>query len=1105
MMHTRRLSLSLVTSIFLIATLFIANEAMTTGNVLAAPIRHAAQATHVSTSSEPAQYVNPFVGTAPGATDYGTGGGGGDNFPGADVPFGMVQWSPDTTEYQSGGYYYPGSHIKGFSLTHFSGAGCSAYGDIPFMPYVGAVTTSPAADPNQYVSTFSHANESASAGYYMVKLDSGAQTELTVTQRSGMGRFTYPTSKPATMLINVSGSANGNSDAQATINNNSSTVSGWATSGNFCGAGNTYRVYFSAQFDHRFQSFGSWHNGSVTPGSTTVKGSHAVTPPHPKKTANTTAVKASSVTVSGTGSGVYATFDTSKSSVVQVKVGLSFVSVANAKQNLNTENTGKSFDQLHQQARANWNQWLGEVQVAGGTTADLTNFYTALYHALLHPNVFGDVNGQYIGFDGLVHTDRTHVQFANFSGWDIYRSEAQLLALLAPNEASDIAQSMVNDAAQGGSFDRWSQANGYTGVMVGDPYFAIIADMYAFGARKFDTSTALRLMIKGATQPTSGYVERPGLNDYMRLGYVPDGTGGVWGPTATTLEYTTADFSLAQFAQGLGDTGTYTTFMSRAQYWENLFNPANGYIQPRNRDGSFVTPFDPSSMNSYVEGNGAQYTWMVPYDLRGLFNAMGGNDKVVSRLDNFFTQLNAGPNQPYAFLGNEPTLETPWEYNYAGAPWKTQKVVRQAVNQLYQPTPGGYVGNDDLGEMSSWYVWAAMGLYPEAPARSELVLASPLFTGITVKRPSGQTIQINAPQASDSTPYVQSLKVNGQSSTQSWLPASFVSAGGQLDFTLGAAPNTTWGSAPSDAPPSFRTGEIPTRPYLNPGRVAVAPGGSSSQATIGAQNISGNATTVSWSAVAPTGLTVVPASGSFTVPAGGSGGQSFIVTAAASTPEGYYSIPFSSQTSDGTVLPKVTLQVVVAKPGSMLALYNNTGISDDSNQASANFDDVGFSYSEQALTATGYGPGATVTANGMTYSWPNVPAGEPDNIAVSGQTIQTPNAKAGASKLSFLGSATNGPSVGTATITYTDGSTQTAQLGFSDWTLGAGGGALSYNNVVATSTPYRNSTSGSSQQVVTYIFATATVQLDTSKHVASITLPGSVNQGTLHIFTMAIA
>ncbi|WP_225978576.1 GH92 family glycosyl hydrolase [Gandjariella thermophila] len=1050
-----------------------------------------------------ARWVNPYIGTKPGDADMGTGGGAANTFPGADVPFGMVQWSPDTVTFQHGGYYYDDNRIRGFSLTHLSGAGCSTYEDIPFIPLVGEVTTSPAADPSRYVSTFSHANEKVTAGYYGVTLDSGAKVELTTTQRTGSGRFSYPAGKPATLLVNTSGSIAGTDDSQITIGRDS--ISGWAASGHFCGAGDHYRVYFYAQFDRPFASIGTWKNGAVTPGSATERGG---APAHAKLSTSDTAtpsarprsrsVAPQDTTVSGPGSGGYVTFDTSKSQAVNVRVGLSFVSVDGARTNLRAENNGsRSLDQIAAAARAAWNDRLNEVQVTGGSTDERTIFYTALYHALLQPNVFSDADGRYTGFDGRVHTaDSGHAMYTNFSGWDIYRSEAQLLATLAPKETSDIARSMIAYAEQGGSWDRWTVANDYTGVMNGDPYHIIVSTAYAFGAKDFDAGRALLSMVRGATQPTQGYEERPGLADYQKLGYVP-------GAAADTLEYTSADFAIAQLARRLGDGATYDTFMKRAQYWQNLFNPATGYLQPRNADGSFAAPFDPASSSGYVEGNGAQYTWMVPYNLGGLVTALGGKAAANQRLDTFFTKLNAGTRQPYAFLGNEPTLQTPYIYDYTGAPYKTQAITRRVMGEIWKAAPNGLVGNDDLGEMSSWYVWTAMGMYPEIPGRAEFTLTAPLFSKVVLTRPTGQKITINAPGAATAVPYVTGLTVNGQPSTRPWLPESFVNTGGTLDYTLSATPDTTWGSAAADAPPSFADGAINALGYVDPARV-VAPAGGSATATIGAQDFSGQGGTVHWTAQPPAGLTVTPSSGDIPVPAGGKAGQPVTVAVAAGTAEATYRIPIT-YTQDSGAVPGTTLAVLVAQPGSLRAALNNVGTSPDNDQSVANLDSDGYSFSRDALAAAGVRPGGTVTVDGVTHTWPNVSVGEYDNVDANGQSVDLPSAPAGATKLALLGTGTNGNASGTLTITYTDGSTQTADVGFSDWALGgAANNPVSFDNRIVATMPYRNSVSGTAQRLTVYLFATAPITLQPGKQVRSVTLPSNVKGGALHVFSIAV-
>ncbi|WP_326946802.1 GH92 family glycosyl hydrolase [Amycolatopsis sp. NBC_01307] len=1038
-----------------------------------------------------AKWVNPFVGTRPGGEDHGTGGGAGNTFPGAVAPFGMVQWSPDTVKSQPGGYFYDDNALNGFSLTHLSGAGCSTYQDIPFIPFVGEVSTSPATDPAHYTSKFSHANEHATAGAYDVTLDSGAKVELSATQRTGSARLTYPAGASSTLLVNTSGSVNGTDDASITLGKD--TISGWATSGRFCGAQNSYRVYFSAKFDTPFESIGTWKNGAVTPGKSAETGGAKAKVAQPNgvdaSIARPAKAKQQDTTVSGPGSGGYVTFANLNGAQVNVQVGLSFVSVDGAKANLKAENTKKSFDTVAASARKAWNDQLGKIAVTGGSDADLTTFYTSLYHSLIQPNVFSDVDGQYPGFDGRIHkADKGHAMYTNFSGWDIYRSEAPLLATIDPKETSDIVRSMMAYAEQGGSWDRWTVANDYTGVMNGDPYHIIVSSAYAFGARDFDAQKALLLMIKGATQPTQGYTERPGLDDYQKLGYVP-------GAGADTLEYTSADFSIAEFAKRLGDSATYTTFMKRAQNWQNLYNPGTGHLQPRNADGSFAGTYDPASSQGWVEGNGAQYEWMVPYDLGGVVTAFGGPAATQSRLDTFFTKLNAGTQEPYAFMGNEPNSNAPYVYSYTGAPAKTQAIVHRSMDELYNPRPEGLIGNDDLGQMSAWYVWSALGIYPEIPGRAETLLVTPRFEHAVLTTGAGKKITVNAPGTGD---YVGSLKVNGGASSKAWLPEALISSGGTLDYTRSATA-TSWGSAAADAPPSFREQEKPSLSFVDPSR-AVTPAGSTSKASVGVQDLSGTARTWTYTAGSVDGITLTPATGSIAVPAGGKAHADLTVSVPAGLADGARRIPVTFS-APGVASTQAVLTVLVAQPNSWLATVDNAGISPDSDSSAANFDGGGWSYSADALAAAGATPGGTVTSDGIKFTWPSFPAGDPDNAVANGQTV---NVTGTGTRLALLGAGSNGNAQGTLTITYTDGSKSTATIGTSDWTLGGGGAQPSFGNRIVLSTPYRNASGTDPQQIRTMVFGTNPITLDAGKTVASVTLPSNVSGGVLHVFAIAV-
>ena len=1061
---------------------------------------------------DPASLVNPLI----GSTNLG------NTFPGAVAPFGMLAWSPELTKGNAtraaapGGYQYDATKVRGFSLTHMSGTGCAGgSGDIPFFPLVGSVTTSPAADGTDavYASTFKHENEVAKAGSYSVGLDSGAKAELTATPRTGSGRFTFPADKPGTMLIRTANSEVGSTASDVTVDPATRTVSGSVTSGNFCGYINQvgrhsyYTLHFVAEFDQPFANVGTWQDNVVTPGATTSTGA--------------TTYGTGGWPLVGKGSGAYVGFDTAKSPVTNVRVGISYVSLANAKANLKDENPPRqTFEKTRDGAVKAWNKQLKRIQVGGGTPEQRTTFYTALYHALLHPNVVSDVNGEYWGMDGKAHqkSRKQEAQYGTFSGWDVYRSQLQLLTLLEPDVGSDIAQSLLNQADQnGGVWDRWTHNSGGTHVMNGDPAAPALAGIHAFGGTDFDVKAALKSLVQAATVPTEqdlsrdGWAvmsvgQRPSLDKYLDKHYMPS-VSNAWGGAAETLEMSTADFALSELAKDVKDPATAKVFAERSQWWQNNFDPVahstGGYIRNRNADGTWVRDFAPGTENGFVEGTSAQYTWMVPHNVAGLIESMGGRERFTKRLDDFFHQAdgswalsNAGPDK--AALDNEPSIGSPWLYNYAGQPYKAQQTIRQVLNTMWGNKTGGIPGNDDLGAMSSWYVFAAMGLYPQVSSRAELVVGSPLFPKIKVDRDGGADIEITAPKAAADAPYVQALKVNGKATTKTWLPESFVAKGGKLDFTLGTTANTAWGSAPADAPPSFRDGEQPivhAQPFyltVSPTSPTLAPGGSIT-AAVQAKRLYDGDPAVTYSVTGDSALVFTPATG--TVPITEAGAP-FTISTEAGAPQGFYSakVTVTVAGAEPVVLP---LTVKVAPPGSMLAAVNNIGVSDDKGSEEADFDGGGYSYSKQALAAAGLTPGGTGTVDGLTFTWPDSPDDRADNVIAAGQSIDVTG-----TKLSFIGAAADGGRTAPATVTYTDGTTGTVDLGFSDWTLGGGGQNPSYGNVVVAKTPYRNQIGGGNELVVTNIFATKTFTAPDGKVLKSVKLP---TNGGLHVFAIASA
>lgn len=797
----------------------------------AASVLAASPGAWAAASAGPAAYVNPFVGTAAGAPNFGTGGGAGNTFPGAVAPFGMLAWSPQTvpsTVNFAADYTYTDRQMSGFALTHLSGAGCAAAGDISFLPTTHPVDVSPATFGSSsldagYLASFSHREESAHPGYYRVVLDpdgaSAIATQLTAAPRAGAGLFTFPAKKTGSVLINAGASANADTAASVRIDPATRTVTGSASSGRFCYQENHYTVYFAARFDRPFATYGTWRKQLLMPGATSSSDSDP-------GALNYTPFPGGPRTVPGNPSGTaqagaYLTFDTAAHRAVAVRVGLSYVSSADALQNLDAEAGTGTFEALKARDTAAWNRALGRITVSGATRRDRRTFYTALYHAMLEPSIFSDVNGRYEGMDGRVHTiAKGHVQYANFSEWDIYRSDIPLLSMLEPSRASDMVQSLVNDAQQSGWLPKWPVADGQTDVMTGDSSDPIIAEAYAFGARQFDTRAALSEMIRGATSTGVGqngeYIERPGLLEYERLGYVPQQANGSstestlthatpWGSVSTTLEYTTDDFAISQFAaRAACDAPDYRQFLHRSSDWTNVFDPALRLMASRSADGTFTAGAAATTTQGFVEGDALQYTWMVPFDLRQLFRRMGGRTAALHRLNAFFTKLNTGPASTTAFLGNEPTLEAPWEYDWLRAPYRTQSVVRRALLSLYAPTPGGMPGNDDLGEMSSWYVFGAIGLYPEIPGTPVLALGSPLFPH-TVLHLGRHRLTITAPGAHDTTPYVHALTVGGRRYGRPWISFAALVHEHSLRFTLGSEPDRTWGASARDIPPSFPT------------------------------------------------------------------------------------------------------------------------------------------------------------------------------------------------------------------------------------------------------------------------------------------------------------
>ncbi|HEX4404531.1 MAG TPA: GH92 family glycosyl hydrolase, partial [Polyangia bacterium] len=840
-------------------------DASVTVDAGAPDVADAAPARVVAWVTNPATHVNTTIGTT----------NGGNMFPGADFPFGMIQWSPDTTPDRDsgGGYDYKDSSTIGFSLTHISGPGCSgAMGDVPILPLTGGL---PGGDLNAVKQPFSHTGEIATAGYYAVQTGSPAiKTELTATLHSAMARFTFPATNDANLLFKLQDSANGNYGAASAAIVGDREVTGSTSSGGFCGTGQPYTLYFDVVFDQPF-----------------------------------TASKIVSQSGKSTPGFIFLTFDATKTQTLQAKVGLSFVSVDNARGNWTAENPASawSFDATKTAAVAAWNDLLGKIQIAGGTAAEQELFYTALYHSLLHPNVATDTNGQYTGFDDKTHSVSSpqKEQYVNYSGWDIYRSQVQLSALVAPKAMSDSAQSMLNDAAQNnGMLPKWSLEHGENGIMVGDPSDGIIAGYYAFGATAFDTATALKVMLNEATMPN---IIRPGLADYESLGYVPDDIG-MDQAGGVSLEYNEADFAISQFAAALGDTTNAKAMLARAQNWQNMYDASVGMFIPKLKNGMFAAGVGPSSSHGLTEGDASQYRWAVPFNRVAQLAAMGGASVANPALDAFFSKLDDFQG-PSAFITNEFELGSEYWNNHTGEPWKTQEVSNRIRTTLFHDAPNFLDNNDDLGAMSSALAWGMLGLYPDYPGSAILAVNGPEFTDARLQLPSGKAITLHADGASDASPYIQSLKVNGVASDKTWLDASVVTAGADLEFTMGATPNQSWGTDATDAMTSAGLEYTSAFLFATSNPLTLAPGASATLTLVAQSARPDAAQTLSWNASPPQGLSLSATSGTISLSAGARATAKVTVTASSAT--GTSNLAFTLKSSLGPTPPTFVLPVVV--------------------------------------------------------------------------------------------------------------------------------------------------------------------------------------------------
>ncbi|MFA7229271.1 MAG: GH92 family glycosyl hydrolase, partial [Melioribacteraceae bacterium] len=617
------------------------------------------------------EYVDPFIGT----------GGHGHTYPGATLPFGMMQLSPDTGiegwDWCSG-YHYSDKSIMGFSHTHLSGTGATDYADILFMPTVGTLKFNPGSKerPQEgYRSRFQHENEKASPGYYSVFLDDyKVMAELTATMRAGMHRYTFPNSSASNIIIDLKHGLDSDSESMLKFAGTSS-VEGFRKSR---GWAQEHTVYFVAEFSKPFESFGTVVNGELNEGNSRAEGRD----------------------VKG-----YVRFSTKYGEAVKVRIGISAVSIEGARKNLHKEISHFDFEYIKQLAQKTWEKELNRIQVQSSDEDKKKIFYTALYHTLITPNLATDVDGKYFGMDRKTHTAKGFNYYTVFSLWDTFRAEHPLFTIIDQKRAKDFVKTLLAKYNEIGLLPVWELASNETWCMIGYHSVPVIFDAYMKGIRGFDAKAALEAMKKSAER------EQHGQRLYRERGYLPADKENE--SVSKTLEYSYDDWCIAQFAKIIDVDKDYQKYNQRSLFYRNLFDESTGFMRGKMSDGSWITPFEPKAVTQqYTEANAYQYNFFVPHDIKGLIELHGGNENFVGRLDGLFTESDKleGRFQPdisgligqYAH-GNEPSHNFAYLYNYAGAAWKTQERVRGIMNDLYTSKPDGLCGNDDCGQMSAWY------------------------------------------------------------------------------------------------------------------------------------------------------------------------------------------------------------------------------------------------------------------------------------------------------------------------------------------------------------------------------------------------------------------
>ncbi|MGC5167140.1 GH92 family glycosyl hydrolase [Luteimicrobium sp. DT211] len=1070
------------------------------GALVGAPTAQAAAGSPVA---DPASYVNPFIGTQDE----------GNTYPGATVPFGMVQLSPDTGH--NTGYDYTQNSIRGFSQVHLSGVGCGLGGFVPILPTTGDVTKT---DDAAYALGFSHDDEAASPGSYEVGLAAPGGTvkaELTATAHTGVQRYTFPSTTKADVLVDAGQALSGVSSSSVKITGDR-TVETATTVHGFCQDTKPFTVYTRTTFSRPFTASGTWTGDTVTAGS----------------------VSASSTQRTG----AYLQFDTTGSGgdarVVEAQTSLSYVDADGAAANLAAEASG--FDTAKAAATKAWDDRLGQVAVTSSDTSDagktrLKTFYSALYRTFLAPNTGTDVDQRYRGWDGDVHTADGFTYYQDFSLWDTYRTQQQLLSLLAPEQSADMAYSVVLEGEQGGWAPRWSYGPVETNIMTGDPVTPFLVDAWSQGLLKGHEEEAYAVLkqnadgVPPASSPSNG---RAGNATYLADGYVPYEPSATGKPGdydlqhggSATLEYALADASLSAMAQGLGHADDAARYADRAQSFRSIWDSTTKSFRARGADGLFVAETDPASAPGFHEGTAVQYQWLVPQDMPALVDLMGGKDAAEQRLDAFFaydkvladpadTAKNVWVSGSYDYYNqdkynpnNEPDLASPYSYLWTGQPWKTTDVVRAALT-LFTDGPTGVTGNDDLGEMSAWDVASSLGIYPIQPGADLWGLSTPAFDRVDIALdrayyPAGN-LTITADGVSDSSHYVQSLTSDGGDVDRAYLTGPQLTSAGTLAYTVGSKPSA-WATGADAAPGALVSGaSIPDRLTAGVSVPAVygTPGG---DVTLPVAVLAQGSGTRHGTVSATSKDRSLRSAGAepWSVTADGGAAQTSVdvtVHLAPDTAFGNHEVKVAVRDADGTVI-RDTVQVVVAGDSWLQGAFNNAGIADRGKAGSGDFDGLGWAYLRDEMAGAGLWAGGehTVPGTDLTYVLGGATTG-PDNVVGSADpaTTDVSAALGKAHQIAFVGAGASGNQTGDVTLGFADGSTQKVAVTLTDWCSGS----PAQGNVLVGRTAHRSSGGGTgTDSVACGLFATDAVALPAGKHLASLTWSTNTK---LHVFAVA--